>query len=835
LLKLSSIILFALLSLSSFSNFDIYGTSENIVYEKQTIQTDQNYSENNIFNQSSKSFTINFVEHVLISSDNFKDKEKFFNDANKNIKPTVAHQLSLLDKVQISSSDSANDEFLTLIKHNDNRHTILDRIFNSDRKNLNKLSFVQNLLEHNKLSVNYISDVNLAESLQIFIFKSDLKIDLLFNIFEHDYASSIESLKIEIPFNQNDVNSLQNNLNDPTIVYLLIPFAGIVLLYSENLRLKSLKNSNIRALPLLIILIASLGVTPLSISSSYWGPQFAYADNSTNDVIEQLTNQTESVMSSNITIPTFDATNSKIITAPTESKPKNDALAVTDQISFIVQRAADTLFLDSISMDALAVTDQISFILNGLILETSDAISTSIVPDSDSNTDALAVTDQISFILNGLILETSIPAQLDAPFTNTDALAVTDQIIFVITHKIPGAVFSLTYSPSQTNSTQNDLNQTSTDTLNLDGTDDFIQISNLTSIDTVSDLTITGWVSPDYSQGSSEFTIISKENLFKLSINNNITPEKIAKFSIFDGVKWTDAKSITTIDDKWTHLGATFNGTTIQLYVNGNLSSTTELSGLLTLDINGKLIPTDIDEISSDEDIVVGASINSKKEFDKISNQFSGQIDDISLYDLQLRDDQIKYLYEENQNYYDELNPEEFDLDAVLDEILKEFSNSTDTSLVDSIFITDQIITRVIPFASTTKIIPTNVIVINSTNGTNIVATESILITDSISFIPSQFGDNPAIDSSTPEILGQDVNITPKILTNFTDFKIDQDIEFEFEFVDLHKLFQQKQTLHKLFQQKQTLHKLFLQITLMYYLHQTIHQHIQTFLDLFLD
>jgi len=85
----------------------------------------------------------------------------------------------------------------------------------------------------------------------------------------------------------------------------------------------------------------------------------------------------------------------------------------------------------------------------------------------------------------------------------------------------------------------------------------------------VSEFTVSAWVKPDYSSGSSEFTIISKENAFKLSINNVKTPENIVKFSIFNGFKWTTIESYSVIEEEWNHVAAKLDGQTISLYLNG--------------------------------------------------------------------------------------------------------------------------------------------------------------------------------------------------------------------------------------------------------------------------
>jgi len=111
----------------------------------------------------------------------------------------------------------------------------------------------------------------------------------------------------------------------------------------------------------------------------------------------------------------------------------------------------------------------------------------------------------------------------------------------------------------------------------------------------VSEFTLSAWVKPDYSSGSAEFTILSKENAFKLTINNINTPEKVAKFSIFDGFKWTIIHSYSTIKEDWTHIAAKLDGQTISLYINGNLETTKQIEGIPTLNSYGFFEPGPIE------------------------------------------------------------------------------------------------------------------------------------------------------------------------------------------------------------------------------------------------
>jgi hypothetical protein len=160
----------------------------------------------------------------------------------------------------------------------------------------------------------------------------------------------------------------------------------------------------------------------------------------------------------------------------------------------------------------------------------------------------------------------------------------------------------------------------------------------------LSALTLSAWIKPSYIQGSPVFTIISRENQFALSINNIIPPTRTAVFSIFDGMKWQTVSSSTPIGESWTHVAATFNGTVISIYINGTLQSTFAITGTPTISDTGELTTKTVDQISSNADIVIGAYLNSLR--GKISNEFSGSIESVNLYDSVLEKSQIVNLYD---------------------------------------------------------------------------------------------------------------------------------------------------------------------------------------------
>ncbi len=165
----------------------------------------------------------------------------------------------------------------------------------------------------------------------------------------------------------------------------------------------------------------------------------------------------------------------------------------------------------------------------------------------------------------------------------------------------------------------------------------------------LSALSISTWVKPDYSQGSPEFTVISKYNSFILSINNIIPATQVAKFSIFNGIKWYTVQSVTQIPQQWTHLVSTFNGTAICMYVNEKAESCNPLPETI-ISIRGDLTTTRLNNLTSDSNVVIGAYVNPIRE--SVSNQFNGLVDSVLLYNSTLQPSQVTEIFNENKQKY---------------------------------------------------------------------------------------------------------------------------------------------------------------------------------------
>jgi len=109
--------------------------------------------------------------------------------------------------------------------------------------------------------------------------------------------------------------------------------------------------------------------------------------------------------------------------------------------------------------------------------------------------------------------------------------------------------------------------------------------------------------------------------------------------------------SSTTIEEEWTHIATTFEGSTISLYINGKTEATKEIEGIPSINSYGFLEEKTIENISSDSEIIIGAQESTKRTFQKSLGFFSGLVDEIVILDESLEDQQIFDLCQQSQYY----------------------------------------------------------------------------------------------------------------------------------------------------------------------------------------
>ena len=186
--------------------------------------------------------------------------------------------------------------------------------------------------------------------------------------------------------------------------------------------------------------------------------------------------------------------------------------------------------------------------------------------------------------------------------------------------------------------------------LELNGIGDYMILeSNLP--EKLKELSISVWVKPDFKVGApATLSIVSQSHAFDLSINNDKIDKNFVTFSIYDGIKWHYVTSESEIKNTWTHLAATFSDETISIFVNGIQENSQKIDGDYSLTHQfGVSAQNSFDYISSNSNVLVGAFTPLLREDGAVKNNFSGQIDDIMLYDAVLLPDQISILYQNDR------------------------------------------------------------------------------------------------------------------------------------------------------------------------------------------
>ncbi|MCP4001499.1 MAG: LamG domain-containing protein, partial [Gammaproteobacteria bacterium] len=172
----------------------------------------------------------------------------------------------------------------------------------------------------------------------------------------------------------------------------------------------------------------------------------------------------------------------------------------------------------------------------------------------------------------------------------------------------------------------------------FDGNNDYIDLGNDASLYPTSAITVSAWVKGSSTQNHDWPQIVTSGhttgfNLYMWDPTNLGSASFIVKES---SGSWGDcwAKSNVNIkDDAWHHLVGVYNGTEIQIYVDGVLEGTD--TG------NNDGISYDV----TPPNVLIGQKTS--------SNYFNGAIDDVQILDIALTAEQIANLYNGNENIID--------------------------------------------------------------------------------------------------------------------------------------------------------------------------------------
>jgi len=319
------------------------------------------------FRNESTFYKINLIDDVAASLTNnnnfqpspykiklFDDASILLNDPNNRVDQTNEKFSSekitvrLSDGIKTNTTDFGDDDSkIVLIKQNSDKRALWERIFPLDRiRNISKSFFkiIQNdhnlsYLQISEISSNnkdysieqtaiYGSELENLSEFEKFVGKSSYVADQIgvraFNLLDVDkfvgkssYVAdqlSIRAQHLSDPekfvgksrFVGQQITIQVYQVVDPknpTLLVLLIPLIGIILIRNENDKIKFYHIQKIVSFIFAVILISSAVITPFSYSVMYWGRAFAQEDPLGKDVgppdeplLEQFTETVEEII-----------------------------------------------------------------------------------------------------------------------------------------------------------------------------------------------------------------------------------------------------------------------------------------------------------------------------------------------------------------------------------------------------------------------------------------------------------------------------------------------------------------------------------------------------------
>ncbi|HYL66466.1 MAG TPA: LamG-like jellyroll fold domain-containing protein, partial [Nitrosopumilaceae archaeon] len=706
--------IFILLASSMIANVDASSTIPNMdnaagVLGNSGKIIDQS---NSIKTESHRHFQVSSSENIGISDTNGNPQN---DQVTPNPTPILKNKYVVVQETLSFRTEIVNPNVVLIAKHESQFSTTLERISNVVKIRYNgKIMFVDDLSwnHHSAVTADFIKNIKLStinwnDDNPLKIVEKLLKTLSYKNNFSTLAIASgsndlLSSFSQSIDDNINRTTHGVDNLKNPAIFLLLVPLSGYILARSEEVKLEFFRMKQFVSFCFLIILVSSVIVTPLSISPTFLS--YAYAEQMNNT--QSPNPLTNSSMNSSGTLPPIQSsTLSSQISNNTSNlllnQTANNSTLKTSNTSLVTNSTNST------TNAPLKTNSTLNTVHTNSTLNTVSANTTSIL-------DSMKITDAITAYLNSNLVTPLVNATIvnaTAPTNETSKVIIPNSVIInnstsnasnstIVT--LPNATKSWQFNslPNSTTTKTTLKNITNTSSLQLTGTGYLTE--NVNSTRNLSALSISAWIKPDYSQGSPQFTVISKENQFAMSINNLIPPQKIAAFSVYNGIKWYTVNSTIPIEENWTHLAATFNGSSISIYVNGTLQSTLSVSGVPTLSVNGQLTTKTIDSLSSNADIVIGAYLNTLR--GTPSNKFSGSIESVNLYNSTLSQSQIAQLYDTNV------------LSGITKSILENSTNSNSTSTMSSTKTNSTGLSDAISFTDTVSISTNSTTLTNATS-----------------------------------------------------------------------------------------------------------------------
>jgi len=447
------------------------------------------------------------------------------------------------------------------------------------------------------------------------------------------------------------------DVKNPTVLLLLVPLAGFIFIRSEVNKFEFYNYKRILSLFLIVILLSSVITIPGYSSINYL--VMASASNSTDN--NATSTEPEPVVEPE-PVDTNATSTEPVDTNATSTEPVDTNATSTDTnaTSTTYENATSTTYENATSTDTNATSTTYENATsttyenatsttyeNATSTTYENATSTTYENATSTDTNATSTTYE-----NATSTTYENATSTDTNATSTEPVDTNATSTTYENATSTESDYSITIDPiiipNATSSTNG--------TITVDDNNDYVILPDQSYNNETGAITISALVIPDFTQGSPEFTILGKENSFVLSVNKLIEPKQVPTLSVFDGISWIKITGTMQLGQTTpTHIAGVIDGNSTHLYVNGTKDGTATLLNSVTFP-EGMLELTTPEVMTSDSQLVIGAYMSTTRGEVKLSNYFSGKIEDIAIYKEAFDDAQIQKTFEDSiLAYYDSL------------------------------------------------------------------------------------------------------------------------------------------------------------------------------------
>jgi hypothetical protein len=122
--------------------------------------------------------------------------------------------------------------------------------------------------------------------------------------------------------------------------------------------------------------------------------------------------------------------------------------------------------------------------------------------------------------------------------------------------------------------------------LNFDGVDDNVSIPNNAAFGITNAITIESWIKTTGSPTTEQYVVTKNDDSYYIGLNVAGANGKVSFYLNGVSSSWLYSNSTTLNDNNWHHIGCTYNGSTMSIYVDGVLDNSTALTGTITTGIS---------------------------------------------------------------------------------------------------------------------------------------------------------------------------------------------------------------------------------------------------------